>query len=216
MYNRDVKPQRRGGCRASEGPHCPPQHRALWSECTSLPGSWKGSRSPAPSTQLSPAKLTLVETAADLHGWFPLAVLTRQVFVVALQHVAFGTQVLDDAARVQGVSAGPGVADVATILWLWRQGTHCRDGERGGTLVRFSSGSALGNMERGNAEGLGRKHLRSRAPAPWKGCCRTLEAQVAKDRRRRPGNRGSRAANTTSPCPPPPYCLQRTASFTQQ
>lgn len=54
------------------------------------------------------AKLTLVETAADLHGWFPLAALTRQVFVVALQHVAFGTQVLDDAARVQGVSAGPG------------------------------------------------------------------------------------------------------------
>lgn len=152
-----MKPQRKGGCRASEGPRCPPQHRALWSECAPLPGSRKGRRSPAASTPLSPAKLTLVEMAADLHGWFPLAILTRQVFVVTLQHVAFGTQVLNDAAGVQGVSAGPGVADVATILWLRRQGTHCRDGERGGTVVRFSSGSTVSNTERGSVEGLGRK-----------------------------------------------------------
>lgn len=67
--------------------------------------------------------------AADLHGWFPLAVLTRQVLVIAFQHVAFGTEVLDDTARVEGVSAGPGVADVATILWLRGQGTHCKDKE---------------------------------------------------------------------------------------
>ena len=193
MSNRDVKLQRKGGCQASEGPRCPPQHRALWSECAPLPGSWKGRRSPAGSTPLSPAKLTLVETAADLHGWFPLAILTRQVFVVTLQHVAFGTQVLNDAAGVQGVSAGPGVADVATILWLRRQGTHCRDGERGGTVVRFSSGGTVSNTERGSAEGLGRKPPRSRVPAPWKGCP-MLEAQVAKDRGRCPGNRGSRAA----------------------
>lgn len=62
--------------------------------------------------------------AADLHGRLPLAILTCQVFVVPLQHVAFRTQVFDDTACYQGVSAGSGVADVATIFWLRGQGTH--------------------------------------------------------------------------------------------
>lgn len=187
-----------------EGPHCPPQHRALWSECVPLPGSPKGSRSPAASTPLSLAKLTLVETAADLHGWFPLAILTRQVFVVTLQHVAFGTQVLNDAAGVQGVSAGPGVADVATILWLRWQGTHCRDGERGGTLMRFSSGSAVGNTERGSAEGLGRKHLRSRAPDPWKGCCRNTGRSGCQRQKEAPWQQGKPGCQHHAPTPPLP------------
>ena len=91
--------------------------------------------------------------AADLHGWLPLAILTRQVFVITLQHVAFGTQVLDDAARVQGVSTGPGVADVATILWLRGQGTHCKDRESRGTVVRFSSQTAASDRE-GQLRGL--------------------------------------------------------------
>lgn len=38
----------------------------------------EGNRTPFPS-----AKLTLVKMAADLHGWFPLAILTRQVLVIA-------------------------------------------------------------------------------------------------------------------------------------
>lgn len=101
------------GCSGGDGRHVP---------------GVKSKQNPS-STPLPSAKLTLVEPAADLHGWFPLAILTRQVFVIALQHVAFGTQVLDDAARVQGVSAGTGVTDVATILWLRGQGTHCEDRE---------------------------------------------------------------------------------------
>lgn len=69
--------------------------------------------------------------AADLHGRPPLAILAGQVFVVALQHVAFCTQVLDDTACRQGVFAGPGVANVAAILWLWGQRAHCKDRGRG-------------------------------------------------------------------------------------
>lgn len=115
---------RKGDCRASKGLYCPTAQDAPEGAGTTS-HELKESRAP-----FSSAKLTLIEMAANLHGWFPLAILTRQVFVITLQHVAFGTQVLDDTARVQGVSAGPGMADIATILWLWRQGTHCKDKDR--------------------------------------------------------------------------------------
>lgn len=86
--------------------------------------------------------------AAYLHGWLPFTILTRQVFVIALQHVAFSTQVLDDTARVQGVSAWPWVADVATILWLRGQGTHCKDRESSGTVVRGFPVGVMSMMQR--------------------------------------------------------------------
>lgn len=110
--------------------------------------------------------------ATDLHGWLPLSILTGQVLVIALQHVAFSTQVLNDAARVQGVSARPGVADIATILWLWGQGTHCKDRERvhSATVLGFSGGNSVRDTAQGSSASLNGKHSRNQEPFPWKGC----------------------------------------------
>lgn len=120
-----MKSQKKGDFRASKGLCYPPAQDAP-GKASTISCKLDKSRTP-----FSFARLTLVEMAAYLHGWFPFAILTRQVFVVTLQHVAFSTQVLDDTARVQGVSAGPRVADIAPILWLWGQGTHCKDKESG-------------------------------------------------------------------------------------
>lgn len=169
------------------------------------------------STPHSSAKLTLVEMTADLHGWLPLAILTRQVLVITLQHVAFSTQVLDDAARVQGVSTGPGVADVATILWLRGQGTHCKDRESRGTVVRFSSETAVSDKEGAALRASAGNTPGAKSQPLGKAAGQTLQVQVANDRGRRPGNRGSLAACSTSPRPPSPALrLRTTASITEQ
>lgn len=62
---------------------------------------------------------TLCESAADLHGTIPLAVLAGEELVVSLQGVALITEVLDDGLLREAV-ARRRVTAVAPVLWLSR------------------------------------------------------------------------------------------------
>lgn len=64
------------------------------------------------------------QSAADLHGAVPLAVLAGEELVVALQSVALVTEVLDDSLLGEAV-AGRRVTAVAPVLWFSRGRTHC-------------------------------------------------------------------------------------------
>lgn len=62
---------------------------------------------------------TLCESAADLHGAIPLAVLAGEKLVVSLQGVALITEVFDDGLLRE--VAGRWVTAVAPILWFGRR-----------------------------------------------------------------------------------------------
>lgn len=79
-----MKLQRKGDFRASKGLYYPTAQ-----DVPEKVGAT--SRELKEKQNFSSAKLTFVEMAANLHGWFPFAILTRQVFVITLQHVAFST-----------------------------------------------------------------------------------------------------------------------------
>lgn len=68
--------------------------------------------------------------------------------------------------------------------------------------MRFSSGSALGNMERGNAEGLGRKHPGAERSALGKAAAERWKLRLPKTEGGAwaGGRRGSRLPNTHVPC----------------
>lgn len=180
--------------------------QVLWRKWAPLPFSLQEAEPQQPP--FPSARLTFVETAADLHGWLPLSILTGQVLVVAFQHVAFGTQVLNDAARVQGVSARPGVADVATILWLWGQRTHCKKTERvhGATVLRFSSGNPFRDGEPDSSTGGTKSHSLGKAVG------QTQEIQVAKDTGKHAGHREKVWLLATLPLSLG-TCLERTVSM---
>jgi len=66
---------------------------------------------------------TLCESAADLHGAVPLAVLAGEELVVALQSVSLVAEVFDDGLLGEAV-AGRRVTAVAPVLWLSGGGTR--------------------------------------------------------------------------------------------
>lgn len=65
----------------------------------------------------------MCESAANLHGTVPLAVLTGKELVVSLQSVALVTEVLNDGLLGEPV-AGRRVTAVAPVLWLSGGRTH--------------------------------------------------------------------------------------------
>lgn len=71
----------------------------------------------------------MCETAADLHGTVPLAVLAGEEFVVALQSVALVAEILDDGFLGEAV-AGRWVAAVAPVLWLSGRRAHWEEAEQ--------------------------------------------------------------------------------------
>lgn len=59
----------------------------------------------------------MCESAADLHGTVPLAILAGEELVVTLQSVALVTEILNDCFMGQAV-AGRRVTAVAPVLWF--------------------------------------------------------------------------------------------------
>ena len=59
----------------------------------------------------------MCESAADLHGTVPLAVLAGEELVVSFQGVTLVTEVLDDGVMGERAT-GRWVAAVAPILWF--------------------------------------------------------------------------------------------------
>lgn len=72
----------------------------------------------------------MCESAANLHGAVPLAVLAGEELVVPLQSVALVAEVLDDGLLGEAV-AGRRVTAVAAVLWLSGGRTHCEERQRG-------------------------------------------------------------------------------------
>lgn len=71
----------------------------------------------------------MCESAADLHGTVPLAVLAGEELVVALQSVALVTEILDDGLLGEAV-AGGWVTAVAPVLWLSGGRAHWEETEQ--------------------------------------------------------------------------------------
>lgn len=65
---------------------------------------------------------TLTEHTADLHRTVPFSLLAGEVFVIALQRVAFVTEILQHCAMSQTMAWG-WVAGVTPVLWLHWGGT---------------------------------------------------------------------------------------------
>lgn len=71
----------------------------------------------------------MCESAANLHGTIPLAVLAGEELVVALQSIALVTEVLDDSLLGEAV-AGRWVTAIAPVLWFSGGRTHWEEAEK--------------------------------------------------------------------------------------
>lgn len=76
----------------------------------------------------------MCESAANLHGTVPLAILAGEELVVALQSVALVTEVLDDCFLGEAV-AGRRVTAVAPILWFSGGRTNWEEAENVKILI---------------------------------------------------------------------------------